>query len=158
MIAVRPAGPGDQVALADLLVRADSAEGGKADAAAATEMLASLPPGIEFLLAVDQAGSLVGLAAFSLVGPSIGSGLSMMLYLKDLYVVPAQRRRGIARRLIAGLARIASARGATRIGWTAPRDRPAALALYDGLGAARVDLVSYRLGGAALARLAENQG
>ena len=57
------------------------------------------------------------------------------VYVYDLAVSQAHRRRGIARRLIEALKPIARARGATVIFVQADRGDAAAIALYESLGA-----------------------
>jgi hypothetical protein len=50
---------------------------------------------------------------------------------------------GVAQRPMAGIARIATARGSTRIEWSTAKENTAARALYDGLGAVGSDKVQY---------------
>ena len=57
------------------------------------------------------------------------------LYLEDLYVQPAHRRRGIGRALLIHLARIAVERGCGRFEWSVLDWNQAAIRIYEGLGA-----------------------
>jgi len=56
------------------------------------------------------------------------------IYIYDLAVATDHRRKGVARRLIAELRRIAAERGAYVIYVQADRDDAPAIALYEGLG------------------------
>lgn len=57
------------------------------------------------------------------------------LYVGDLYVAPTHRRRGVARALLAALARAGHARGARHLWLTAREGNAAAHAFYRRLGA-----------------------
>ena len=57
------------------------------------------------------------------------------LYLEDVYVKPAFRRRGIGRALLIHLARIAVERGCGRFEWSVLDWNAPAIAFYEGLGA-----------------------
>ncbi|MBM3344730.1 MAG: GNAT family N-acetyltransferase [Betaproteobacteria bacterium] len=57
------------------------------------------------------------------------------LYLEDLYVKPAFRRRGIGRALLVRLARIAVERGCGRFEWSVLDWNTPAIQFYEGLGA-----------------------
>ncbi len=154
-IEIRPAAPGDIPALAEFLTEIVREHGVSMDAPAVERDLRQLHPGQEFLLAIGQDGAVAGLAAYSVLYPSTGAGLTPLLFLKELHVAPARRRHRIASRLMAQLARIARDRGCPRVGWNTPRDNVGAQSLYDGLGADRAEwLLSYRLSGEALDRLA----
>jgi GNAT superfamily N-acetyltransferase len=77
------------------------------------------------------------------------------LYLEDLFVQPAHRRRGYGRALLRHIARIAQARGCGRFEWMALDWNAPAIAFYTSLGA--VEMAEWRLfrvTGEALARLA----
>jgi ribosomal protein S18 acetylase RimI-like enzyme len=52
------------------------------------------------------------------------------LYIHDLYVQPPYRRRGIGKRLIEEVVRVAKERGCGRVDFVALRDNQAALAFY----------------------------
>ncbi len=77
------------------------------------------------------------------------------LYLEDLYVRPAARRRGIARRLLAHLAGIALERGCGRMEWAVLDWNERAIGFYVSLGASpNEEWTTYRLSSDALRRLA----
>ena len=78
------------------------------------------------------------------------------IWLEDLFVRPEHRRAGVGRLLLAELARIAIARGGTRLEWNALDWNELALGFYSRLGATRLaewDL--HRLAGSSLRRVAE---
>jgi GNAT superfamily N-acetyltransferase len=115
--------------------------------------LASRPAGTELLVA-EQAGGLVGFAAFSAIYP--GPGLKPGFFLKEIYVTEAARGLGAGRALLIELARLALARGLGRIDWTAARDNERLLRFYESLGATeQPEKIFFRLTGEGLRRLAE---
>lgn len=78
------------------------------------------------------------------------------IYLEDLFVFPEYRNRGLGRRLIVHLARIAVERGYGRMEWAVLDWNENALRFYRSLGAATVEGWRIcRLTGAALPALAE---
>jgi GNAT superfamily N-acetyltransferase len=79
------------------------------------------------------------------------------IYLEDLFVRPAFRRRGLARALLAALAAECLQRGYTRLSWAVLNWNADAITLYDGVGGApQNEWTTYRLSGASLAGLAES--
>jgi GNAT superfamily N-acetyltransferase len=77
------------------------------------------------------------------------------LYLEDLFVQPAHRRRGYGRALLRHVARIACERGCGRFEWMALDWNAPAIAFYTSLGAAEMaEWRLFRVTGEALARLA----
>ncbi len=79
------------------------------------------------------------------------------LYLEDLYVRPAYRRRGYGRAMLVELARIAHERGCGRFEWTVLDWNKPAIDFYRSLGADLLeDWRICRVTGAALQRLAES--
>lgn len=77
------------------------------------------------------------------------------IYLEDLFVRPAFRRRGLARALLATLAAECLQRGYTRLTWAVLNWNANAIALYDGVGGvAQREWTTYRLSGPRLAELA----
>lgn len=77
------------------------------------------------------------------------------MYLEDLYVGPRWRRRGVGRKLLAHVARVAAARDCTQMNWSVLDWNELALNFYRGLGAEKVqEWVGYRLAGEAFSRLA----
>ena len=80
------------------------------------------------------------------------------LYLEDLYVKPAWRGRGIGRRLLVHLARLARERGCGRFEWAVLDWNEQAIRTYRQAGAVPQDeWTVYRLTGPALDRLATEE-
>jgi GNAT superfamily N-acetyltransferase len=81
------------------------------------------------------------------------------IYLEDLFVLPAFRGRGLGRRLLVHLARIASERGYGRVEWAVLDWNTDAIRFYESLGAVPMgDWTTYRLSGEALASLSARAG
>jgi GNAT superfamily N-acetyltransferase len=79
------------------------------------------------------------------------------LYLEDLFVVPAWRRRGLGRLLLRHLAQIAVERGYGRMEWSVLDWNEMALSVYRGIGARVLeDWRICRLTGESLERLARD--
>jgi GNAT superfamily N-acetyltransferase len=77
------------------------------------------------------------------------------IWLEDLYIPPAGRRAGVGGALLAHLAKVAVARGCTRLEWAALNWNTPALDFYVKFGAARLDdWKIHRLDGDALVRVA----
>ncbi|MEB3982199.1 GNAT family N-acetyltransferase [Mycobacterium sp. 663a-19] len=77
------------------------------------------------------------------------------IYLEDLFVRPRFRRRGLARALLAALARECLDNGYTRLSWAVLNWNADAIALYDEIGARPLrEWTTYRLSGPPLAELA----
>ena len=110
-------------------------------------------PGAEVVLAY-VGGDLAGFALFfhnysTLLG-------RRGLYLEDLFVRPAYRSRGVGRRLLAHLARLAVERKCGRMEWWVLDWNESAIRFYQSIGAVPMDdWTVYRLTGGALARLAD---
>lgn len=106
------------------------------------------------LLVADAGGRLLGFAFLSTLFPA--AHCTPALFVKDIFVSARERSHGVGRALMRAVARLALARGCSRVNWNTARDNAAALAFYARLGARPWDdVVSLRLDGAALARLAE---
>lgn len=77
------------------------------------------------------------------------------IYLEDLFVEPAFRKRGVATALLRYLAELTVARGCARLEWSALEWNRLAIDFYLQLGAVEMDAWGiYRLSGQALERLA----
>jgi GNAT superfamily N-acetyltransferase len=113
--------------------------------------LAEEPPPFECLLA-EEGGSALGFALFV---HNYSTWLGRRgIYLEDLFVLPEHRGRGIGRRLLAEIARLAVARDCGRVEWAVLDWNEPALDFYRALGAAPLDdWVICRLTGAALEAL-----
>jgi GNAT superfamily N-acetyltransferase len=77
------------------------------------------------------------------------------IYLEDLFVRPQFRRLGLARRLLAALAKECVDNDYTRLAWAVLNWNTDAIALYDSVGGQRQsEWTTYRVSGSALAELA----
>ena len=110
-------------------------------------------PGAEVVLAY-VGGDLAGFALFF---HNYSTFLGRRgLYLEDLFVRPAYRSRGVGRRLLAHLARLAVERRCGRMEWWVLDWNESAIRFYQSIGAAPMDdWTVFRLTGDALARLAD---
>jgi GNAT superfamily N-acetyltransferase len=78
------------------------------------------------------------------------------IYLEDLFVQPEYRRRGIGRRLLSHLARLAVDRDCGRMEWSVLGWNETAIRLYRSVGASPMqEWTVFRLTGDALGRLAD---
>ena len=66
-----------------------------------------------------------------------------MLYVSDLYVVPARRGDGLGRALLAAAGRLALEAGHAHLAWSVLKQNAAAFAFYRRLGARLVDDVDH---------------
>ncbi|WP_448615226.1 GNAT family N-acetyltransferase [Modestobacter sp. URMC 112] len=82
------------------------------------------------LVAVDDDGTPVGCGALRALGPDSAE-------VKRMYVVPAARRRGLARLLLEGLESVAVERGWTTLFLELGPGQPEAVGLYTGAGYTR---------------------
>ncbi len=79
------------------------------------------------------------------------------IYLEDLFVRPQFRRRGLARKLLATLARECVDNGYTRLSWAVLDWNVNAIALYDAVGGhQQSEWITYRVSGPELSALAES--
>ena len=77
------------------------------------------------------------------------------VYLEDLFVRPAFRRRGLARLMLATLARECVANGYSRLSWAVLDWNVNAIALYDAVGGKQMsEWITYRVSGPELSALA----
>lgn len=78
------------------------------------------------------------------------------IYLEDLYVRPAFRRRGLARKLLSTLAAECVRQGGARLEWAVLKWNVNAIALYDAVGGKpQTEWTTYRVSGPELAALAQ---
>lgn len=157
-VALRRAGPADCGRLAALLLEAFAFYGDPQPLAAA-EMAVRLrrridrEPGFEALLA-ERDGVPVGFAIYAPVFWTTDCELS--LFLKEIYVVDALRSQGVGRALMAEMARIAQARGWTRLVWTVDRFNRRAVRFYKTLpGLRTLDKNVFLISGDGMAELAD---
>jgi GNAT superfamily N-acetyltransferase len=79
------------------------------------------------------------------------------IYLEDLYVRPQFRRGGLARKMLATLARECLKGGCTRLSWAVLDWNVNAIALYDAVGGRpQTEWITYRVSGPELSALAES--
>jgi GNAT superfamily N-acetyltransferase len=79
------------------------------------------------------------------------------VYLEDLFVRPQFRRRGLARTMLATLARECVENGYTRLSWAVLDWNVDAIGLYDAVGGHQQnEWITYRVSGPELSALAES--
>jgi GNAT superfamily N-acetyltransferase len=79
------------------------------------------------------------------------------IYLEDLYVRPRFRRHGLARAMLATLARECVANGYSRLTWAVLDWNVDAIGLYDAVGGRpQTEWITYRVSGPELSALAES--
>lgn len=138
MIDFRHAEPSDLSAVADLLLEVEEFYGATEfpprqlwEKQIESAIFSSLPAG-RVLLAVE-AGESLGFASYSFMWPAVG--VSSSLFLKELYVREAHRRRGIGVDLMARLHAIAIESGSSRVEWQTDSQNVEAREFYEKLGA-----------------------
>jgi ribosomal protein S18 acetylase RimI-like enzyme len=152
MISVRPFEERDAQPLADLMMEMIHFYGATVDPMlVVSEDVVRQSETVDIIVAQGDDG-LLGFATFTSLYPV--AGLICFTYVQQIYVGAKARRMGVAQRLMAEIARIATARGSTRIEWSTGKENAAARALYEGLGAVGADKVQYVLEGAAFDQLA----
>jgi GNAT superfamily N-acetyltransferase len=116
------------------------------------EALFSAKPDAEVIIAYDGDEP----AGFALFFHNFSTFLGRRgLYLEDLFVKPSFRGRGIGKRLLVELARIAIARGCGRFEWSVLDWNEPSIGFYKSLGARPMDdWTIYRVSGSALTELA----
>jgi len=155
-VAIRFAGPADAATLHRFIVglavyerEPDAVQVTPAELAA---QLAAPRPPFECLLA-ERDGTPAGFALF-FQSYSTWRGRPGV-YLEDLFVDEAHRRRGVGTALLRRLAALAVERGCARLEWAVLDWNEPAMAFYRTLGAEPLDeWTTWRVSGAALARLA----
>lgn len=138
-ISVDPATRADAEALTDLMAELDAFYGAphteprEQRLAQVTRLVFSAQPAAYVLLARDS-GQLVGMAAYSFLWPA--AGVTQSLFLKELYVSEAARRRGVGRALMDRLNAIAAEQECSRVEWMTETENVEARAFYEATGAA----------------------
>ncbi|MEA3199292.1 MAG: hypothetical protein QOE90_720 [Thermoplasmata archaeon] len=152
---VRHARPEDLPAIVGLtreLAVFEKMEGPPADAAPRLrEDAFGARPRVELLVA-ELEGKVVAYAAFFETYSTFRA--RPVLYLEDLFVTASARRHGIARALVATLARETMRRGCARMAWVVLDWNADAHRFYEALGARRQPWIPYELGGKELEDLA----
>lgn len=95
-------------------------------------------------------------AGFSLFFPNYSTFLARPgIYVEDIFVRTAFRNRGIGRRMLAHVCRLAAERDCGRVEWSVLDWNAPAIAFYENLGAIQMsDWRTFRLTGPALGRMA----
>lgn len=133
---IRRAKPGDESAIFELIRALAEYEHLSHAVAGSAERLGqdlfAATPTVEALVAEADGG----LCAFALFFASYSTFLTKPgLYLEDLFVLPAYRRRGIGKALLRTLGRLAHQRGSGRLEWSVLDWNTDAIAFYESLGA-----------------------
>ncbi len=154
-IAIRPAGPDDAGTLMRLILELAEFEKLGHEVRASEADLAregfGARPYYEALLA-EEDGRALGFALFFFSFSTFEGRPG--LHLEDIFVVEDARGRGVGRKLMARLARIAAERDCARLDLSVLHWNPARR-FYDRLGMTQMeDWLPYRLSGPSLARLA----
>lgn len=112
------------------------------------------PPAAHVLLAKED-GQVVGLAAYSILWPAVG--ITHSVFLKELYVREAYRRRGVGQLLMQELCEVAVENGCSRVEWMTDRDNPGAQQFYAELGfTVDTGKLFYRVQGEAIQQVADD--
>lgn len=106
------------------------------------------------LVAVADGNSIVGSIVLNVSFPA--NELTRSLYIRDLYVAAAIRRRGVARALLRAAAALALSQGFSALDWTTEAGNASARRLYEGEGARQLPRVYYRLDTSDLRRIADS--
>ncbi|HUZ24388.1 MAG TPA: GNAT family N-acetyltransferase [Streptosporangiaceae bacterium] len=153
---IRSARPADIPVIRRLIRELADYEGALAEVQVTDEDLAATlfsPQPAVFAHVAEHEGAVVGFALWFL-NYSTWTGRHG-IYLEDLYVIPALRRSGLGRALLAELAGICVRRGYARLEWAVLDWNSPALAFYAALGAANISQwATHRLTGDALRALA----
>ncbi|MEV1246916.1 GNAT family N-acetyltransferase [Nonomuraea sp. NPDC049750] len=107
-------------------------------------------PSAAYALLAWEGDQLAGFASYSFLWPN--AGLTMNLFVRELYVIEQWRRRGVGRALMNELFDITIKAECSRVEWTADGDNGAAYRFYERLGARVLgSKVFYRADGGCVA-------
>ncbi len=95
------------------------------------------------LLARDADGRPIGFATVFWTWQTLDA--ARIGILNDLYVVPAERGRGVGRRLLEACRGLARKRGIGKLAWETAPGNETAQRLYDSLGARRETWITYEI-------------
>lgn len=133
---VRDARPEDAAAVAHMANELAKLTAGRRGMMTPARVLADLIEGEGLGLVVAlRGGAALGYALYTVAYETVFAARG--LYLTDLYVIPEARRQGLARAILAELARRAEADGGRYIWWVTTPGNETANAVYDALGAIR---------------------
>ena len=153
---IRPARPADVPVIRRLIQELADYEGALAEVQVTEADLAATLFGPEpavFAHVAEHDSTVVGFALWFL-SYSTWTGRHG-IYLEDLYVIPALRRSGLGRALLAELAAICVRRGYARLEWAVLDWNSPALQFYEALGASSIsEWAAHRLTGDALRAVA----
>lgn len=110
--------------------------------------------GMRFAICLAPDGTAVGVACVAVMRP--GRDLLGLLYVKDLFVREEARGHGVGTELMRFLATFCLEKGIARIDLQTDRSNDGAQRLYDALGGARQDKVSFTFPTDVLKRIAAN--
>lgn len=153
-VRVRPAVPGDAELLARLVAELNRHEGYTTGECTAEVIRAhGFGERPEFrALVAELDGEPVGYAAFH---PSFSTEYGQRgLYLEDLHVTEAARRRGVGRALMAAVAQAAADEGRTFVWWCSKPGNEVAAAFYAALGGIKEEIRAHAVFGPAFDALA----
>jgi len=156
MVQVRPAAPADIDRLTLLLAEMQRHYGQPVPIAKArdvAELLCTVPAegfNPRTLLAHAD-GGVIGSCVLNVMLPA--AELNRSLYIRDLFVSAATRRRGIGRALVRAACRLVRDGGFCALDWTTDSQNAPAIRLYDGCGSQVHDRTYYRLAGQDLLRV-----
>jgi ribosomal protein S18 acetylase RimI-like enzyme len=154
-VRIRPAAPKDAEALLRLIHGLNEhvgAETGKLSREILMRDALGEAPKFELAVA-ERAGEIAGYAAWCDAYETEHAVAG--LYMIDLYVDPAHRRNGIARRLVAAVSAASRARGLGFVWWTAVPSNKEAAAFYRSLGCHSEPVIAHALYGDPFDRLAD---
>ncbi len=127
-----------------------------------SEALFGERPAAETLIAERDSSSGTGpeVLGYALFFPTFSSFLATSgIWLEDLFVRPAHRGEGVGRALLSAVAARVREQGGERLEWAALDWNELALGFYRKLGAETMgEWITHRLDGAALERVAEQDG
>ncbi|WP_111512431.1 GNAT family N-acetyltransferase [Mycobacterium kyogaense] len=153
---IRPVRPGDEAELTAMIHELAAFERASAECTVTEAQLRDALFGenpVVYGLLVEVDGQAAG-GALWFRNFSTWDGVAGV-YLEDLFVRPAYRRRGLARRLLAALARECVDNGYTRLTWAVLDWNTNAIALYDAVGGRpQTEWITYRVSGPELSALA----
>jgi aminoglycoside 6'-N-acetyltransferase I len=113
------------------------------------ELRAEMPamlddPGGVVLLAISGPGVVLGMAEATIRTDYVnGCDTSPVGFLEGIYVVPAARRNGVARKLVEAVAGWARGEGLTELASDAPLDNIASHQMHDALGFSETERVVF---------------
>lgn len=153
---IRPAGPGDVVAIVAMIHElADYERAPDECTVTETQITAALfgDDAVASCHIADVDGEAAAMALW-FRNFSTWDGVAG-IHLEDLFVRPVFRRRGLARALLATLARECLRRGYSRLSWAVLDWNTGAIALYDAVGGRQMsEWIAYRVSGPELSELA----